>query len=75
MEGTTKANDTPNELDQGYAHDGSSQAPNIEEDLLDDDTSPCQAKSVPPQSLPSTIPRFGTSTDTSNMNTQGNTSN
>jgi hypothetical protein len=48
LEGTTKANGTPNGLDQGYAHVGSFQAPNIEEDLLDDDTGPSQGGSVPP---------------------------
>jgi hypothetical protein len=54
-------------------HARSSQALNIEEDLLDDDIGPSQARSAPPQSLPSTILRFGTSTNTSNMNTRGNT--
>jgi hypothetical protein len=31
LKGTTKANGTPNGLDQGYAHVESSQAPTIEE--------------------------------------------
>jgi hypothetical protein len=73
LEGIAKANGTPNGLDQGYVHVGSSQAPTIEEDLLDDDTSPSQVWNAPPQSPPSTIPAFGTSIDTSNMGTQGNT--
>jgi len=33
---------TPNGLDQGYVHVGSSQAPHIEEDLPNDDTCPSQ---------------------------------
>jgi hypothetical protein len=37
LEGNAKVNDTPNELDQGYAHARSSQAPNIEEELPDED--------------------------------------
>jgi hypothetical protein len=49
LEGTTKANGTLNGLDKGYAHVGSSQAPNIEEGLLYDDTCPSQAGSAPPQ--------------------------
>jgi hypothetical protein len=73
LEGTTKANGTHNGLDQGYVHVGSSQAPNIEEDLPNDDTSPSQAGSAPPQSPPSAIPRFGTFADTSSMGTRGNT--
>ncbi len=48
LEGTTKVDGTPNGLDQGYAHVGSSQAPNIEKDSLDDDTRPSQGGSVPP---------------------------
>jgi hypothetical protein len=69
LEGTTKANGTPNGIDQGYAHVGSSQALNIEKDLPDDDTSPSQTKNTPPQSLPSTILGFGTYASTSNMDT------
>jgi hypothetical protein len=72
LEGTTKADGTPNGLDQGYAHAESSQAPTIEEDLPDDDTSPSQAGSAPPQSPPSTISAFGISTDTSSMGTRDN---
>jgi hypothetical protein len=48
LEGTTKVDGTPNGLDQGYVHVGSSQAPNIEDNLLDDDTSPSQGGSVLP---------------------------
>jgi hypothetical protein len=48
LEGTTKADGTPNGFDQGYAHVGCSQAPNIEEDLLDVDIGPSQGGSVPP---------------------------
>jgi hypothetical protein len=69
LEDATKADGTLNELDQGYAHVGSSQAPNIEEGLLDDDTSPSQARSAPPQSPPSIILAFDTSTNTSNLGT------
>ncbi len=72
LEGTTKADDTPYGLDQGYAHVGSSQALNIEEDLSNDDTGPSQAGSAPPQSPPSTIPGFGTFSNTSSMGTRGN---
>ncbi len=46
LEGTTKVDGTPNGLDQGYVHVGSSQAPHIEEDLPNDDTGPSQAKSL-----------------------------
>jgi len=66
---TTKADGTPNGLDQGYTHAGSSQALNIEEDLPHDDTIPNQAGSVPPQSPTSTIPTFGIFANTSNMGT------
>jgi hypothetical protein len=55
LEDTAKVDGTPNGLDQGYAHVGSSQAPTIE-----DDTNPSQARSAPPQSPPSTIPTFDT---------------
>jgi hypothetical protein len=71
LEGISKGNGTPNELDRGYAR--SSQAPNIKEDLLDNNTCLSQARSVPPQSPPSIIPAFGTSTNTSNMGTWSNT--
>jgi len=37
LESKAKANGTPNRLEQGYVHVGSSQAPNIEEDLPNDD--------------------------------------
>jgi hypothetical protein len=67
LEGIAKANGTPNGLEQGYVHVGSSQALNIEENLPDDDTG-----STPPQSPPSTILAFGSSIDTSSMGTQGN---
>jgi len=40
LEGTSKVDGTPNGLYQGYVHAGSSQAPNIKEDLLDDDIGP-----------------------------------
>jgi hypothetical protein len=70
LEGTTKANGQPNGLDQGYAHVGSSQASNIEEDLQDDDIGPSQVGSAPPQSLPSTILRFGISANTSSIQYQ-----
>jgi hypothetical protein len=73
LDGTTKANGKPNGLDQGYAHVGSSQASNIEEDLQDDDIGPSQVGSAPPQSLPSTILKYGTFANTSNMGTQNNT--
>jgi hypothetical protein len=56
LEGTAKVDGTPNGFDQGYAHVGPSQAPTIE----DDDTSPSQARSAPPQSPPSTILAFDT---------------
>jgi hypothetical protein len=46
FEGTTKVDGTPYGLDQGYIHVGSSQAPNIEKDLPNDDTNRSQAKSV-----------------------------
>jgi hypothetical protein len=46
FEGTTKVDGTPNGLDQGYVHVGSSQAPNIEKDLPNDNTNPSQARSV-----------------------------
>ncbi|CAM6006953.1 unnamed protein product [Sphagnum balticum] len=72
LEGIAKANGTPNELDQGYVHARSSQAPTIEEHLPSDDTGPSQARNAPPQSPPSTILAFGTSIDTSNMGTQDN---
>ncbi len=49
------------------------QAPNIEEDLLDDDIGPSKAWSAPPQSPLSTIFAFGTFVDTSNMGTWANT--
>jgi hypothetical protein len=65
LEGIVKVNGTPNELDQGYAHARSSQASNIEEELLDKDIGPSQARSVPPQSPPSTIPAFGIFVNTS----------
>jgi hypothetical protein len=68
LEGTTKVDDTPNGLEQGYVHVEFSQAPNIEKDLPNDDT-----RSAPPQSPPSTILAFGTSVNTSNMGTRGNT--
>jgi hypothetical protein len=55
LEGKANANGTPNELDQGYVHAGSSQAPTIEEHLPNDDTGPSQARNAPPQSPPSTI--------------------
>jgi hypothetical protein len=48
LEGTRKADGTPNGLDQGYAHARSSQALNIEEDLLDDDIGPSQGGNVLP---------------------------
>ncbi len=48
LESTTKVDGTPNGFDQGYAHVGSSQAPNIEEDFPYDDTRPSQGGSVPP---------------------------
>ncbi len=48
LEGVTKADGTPNGLDQGYAHAGSFQALNIKEDLLDDDIGPSQGGSVLP---------------------------
>jgi hypothetical protein len=54
LEGTAKVDGTPNGLDQGYAHAGSFQAPTIE----DDDKSPSQARSAPPQFPLSTIPTF-----------------
>jgi hypothetical protein len=69
LEGITKANGTPNGLDQGYAHVGSSQTLNIEEDLPNDDEGPSQVGSAPPQSPPSIILAFGTFVDTSNMST------
>jgi hypothetical protein len=46
FKGTTKVDGTPNGLDQGYVHVGSSQAPNIEKDLSNDDTNPSQTRSV-----------------------------
>jgi hypothetical protein len=67
LEGIAKANGTPNGLEQGYVHVGSSQAPNIEENLPDDDIG-----SAPPQSPPCTILAFGNFVDTSSMGTQGN---
>ncbi len=67
MEGKAKANGTPNRLEQGYVHVGSSQAPNIEEDLPNDDIG-----LAPPRSPPSIILAFGTFVYTSNMGTQGN---
>jgi hypothetical protein len=73
LEGIAKVNGTPNELDQGYAHARSFQAPNIEEELPDEDTDPSQARSAPPQSPPSTILAFGTFVNTSSMGTRSNT--
>ncbi len=67
MKGKAKANGTPNHLEQGYVHVGSSQAPNIEEYLPNDDIG-----RAPPRSSPSIILAFGTSIDTLNMGTQGN---
>jgi hypothetical protein len=67
QEGIANADGTPNGLEQGYVHAGSSQALNIEETLPDDDTG-----SAPPQSPPSTILAFGTYVNTSSMGTQGN---
>jgi hypothetical protein len=69
LEGTAKADGTPNGLDQSYAHVGYFQAPNIEEDLPYDDIGPSKGESAPPQSPPSTILAFGTFADTSNMGT------
>jgi hypothetical protein len=50
-----RQNSTPNELDNGYVHAGSSQAPTIEKDLPNDGTGPSQAMNAPLQSPPSTI--------------------
>jgi len=69
LEGTTKANGTPNGLEHGYVHAESSQTRTIEEDLPNDDTHSNQVGNAFPQSPPSTILAFGTSTDTSNMGT------
>jgi hypothetical protein len=67
LEGTTKADGTPNGLEHGYVHAESSQT--IEEDLPNDDTRSNQVGNAFPQSPPSTILAFGTSTNTSNMGT------
>jgi hypothetical protein len=67
LEGTAKANGISNRLEQGYVHVGSSQAPNIEEDLPNDDIG-----HAPPRSPPSIILAFGTFVYTSNMGTRGN---
>jgi len=67
LEGTTKEDGTLNGIDQDYAHVGSSQAPNIEEGLPNDNIGLSQVGNVPPQFPPSTILAFGTSTDTSSM--------
>jgi len=71
LEGTTKADGTPNGLEHGYVHAESSQT--IEEDLPNDDTRSNQVGNAFPQSPPSTILAFGTSTNTSNMGTWSNT--
>jgi hypothetical protein len=68
LEGTTKVDGTPNGLDQGYAHVGSSQAPTIE----NDDTSSSQVGNAPPQSPPSTIPTFDIFYRYIRYGTQGN---
>jgi hypothetical protein len=72
LEGTTKANDTPNGLDNGYVHVGSSQAPTIEKYLPNDDIGPSQVGSVPPQNPTSIILAFGIFVDTSSMGIRGN---